>query len=102
MPTDFIAFVDSLIYGDFGVAEVGAAPPGSVNHMNWSIDRVVTPPPAASSGVQFLDHHAVRMLSRYAAWRSVHALPPVRPWDGTNVFPVPLGVPVSPAMPAVL
>ncbi len=102
MPTDFIAFVDSLIYGDFGVAELGAAPAGSMNHMNWSIDRVETPPPAASAGVQFLDHHAVRMLSRHAAWRSVHALPPVRPWDGTNVFPVPLGVPVSPVMPAAL
>jgi hypothetical protein len=102
MPADFIAFIDSLIYGDFGVAELGAAPAGSVNHMNWSIDRVVTPPPAASAGIQFLDHHAIRMLNRYAAWRSLHALPPVRPWDGTNVFPVPLSAPVSPAMPPAL
>jgi hypothetical protein len=26
MPVNFIAFVDSLIYGDFGVAELGPAP----------------------------------------------------------------------------
>jgi len=102
MPADFIAFVDSLIYGDFGVGELGAPPAGTVNHMNWSIDRVTAAPPAATAGVQFLDHHAVRMLSRYSAWRALHALPPVRPWDGTNVFPEPLSAPMSPAMPAAL
>jgi hypothetical protein len=102
MPANFIAFVDSLIYGDFGVADLGAPPAGTVNHMNWSIDRVTAPPPAASAGVQFLDHHAVRMLSRYSAWRSLNSLPPVRPWDGTNVFPEPLSAPASPPMPAAL
>ena len=102
MPANFIDFVNSLVYGDFGVAELGPAPAGSVNHFNWSLDWVVTPPPAGSRGVLFLDHHVLRMLPRYEAWRALYGLPPVRPWDGSNVFPEPLSAPTGPAMPAGL
>jgi hypothetical protein len=48
MPADFIAFVDSLIYGDFGGGELGAPRAGTVNDRNRSSDRVIAAPPAMS------------------------------------------------------
>lgn len=42
------------------------------------------------------------MLNRYESWRSANFLPPVRPWDGSDVFPHEGDPPVGPAIPSSL
>ena len=98
MGANQIDFVTQLIYGDLGVSELGTpAPAGAVIHFNWTLDRL----PSGPTGTQFLAHHLDYMLSRYAEWRGKYFLPPVAPWDGSNVFPShdPAELPVSPPDP---
>ena len=94
MAANVIDFITSLVYGNPGG--------GAKNHLKWTLDRLASPPPSSSKGDDFLAHHVDVMLNRYEAWRSTNFLPPVRPWDGTNVFPDPMMPPMSPAMPASL
>jgi len=105
MPADFIDFVTSLVYGDVGTVELGAPPPGTKNHMNWSMDNLPSSPATAVSGTAFLNHHVDVMLARYQAWRSKYFLPPLRPWNGSDCFPHPPSTseaPINAAVPASL
>ncbi|MBI1765617.1 MAG: hypothetical protein HYR56_29800 [Acidobacteria bacterium] len=101
MGANNINFVTSLIYGDLGTAELGPPPGGTKNHLVWTFDNR---PTSNVAGNAFLDHHLNVMLSRYEAWRSLYLLPPVRPWDGWDVFPDndSLTLPVGPGVPAAL
>lgn len=86
MAANFIDFITSLVYGDLGTAEIGAPPPGTKNHLTWTLDKLPSSPASTVTGNAFLQHHLDVMLSRYEAWRNKYFLPPVRPWDG-SVFP---------------
>lgn len=88
MGANHINFVTQLVYGDLGVAELGTtAPAGASNHFNWTLDRLPSSPSTTVTGSQFLTHHLDYMLARYVEWRSKYFLPPVAPWDGTDIFP---------------
>jgi hypothetical protein len=107
MPANVIDFTTALIYGDMGNAELGvAAPPlpaGQVNHLRWTIANKPNSPSTTITGTQFLVHHLDFLLARYEAWRSKYFLPPLRPWDGQNVFPDNVGSPpVGPLLPGNL
>lgn len=107
MPANVIDFMTSLIYGDMGSAELGAAapplPPGALNHLRWTLDKKPSSGAITVTGTEFLVHHVDYMLARYEAWRSKYFLPPVRPWNGQNVFPDHQGSPpVGPALPVTL
>jgi len=94
MAANFIDFVSTLVYGNLGA--------GVKNQMNWTLDRVASPPAPAVAGDQFLSHHLDTMLARYETWRSTNFLPPVTPWNGQDVFPE-AGMPVvGPAFPGSL
>jgi hypothetical protein len=104
MGANYITLVSSLIYGDLGTAELGPPPSGTKNHLNFTRDWYLNPPAPNVAGDQFLAHHLNVMLSRYEAWRSLHFLPPIRPWDGSDAFPDndPATAPVGPTMPPAL
>ncbi|MGH2558864.1 MAG: hypothetical protein ACRDJH_07355, partial [Thermomicrobiales bacterium] len=104
MAVNFISFVSSLVYGDLGTAELGPPPAGTSNHLDWTLDFLPASGGSAVTGNQFLAHHLDVMLDRYEAWRGMHFLPPVRPWDGSDVFPDndPATSPVGPTVPAAL
>ena len=107
MPANVIDFMMALIYGDMGAAELGgAAPPlpaGALNHLRWTLDKKPSSVGTTVTGTQFLTHHVDYMLARYEAWRSKYFLPPLRPWNGQNVFPDHHGSPpVGPALPVTL
>lgn len=95
MAVNFIDFVTSLIYGNLGASEVGPAPPGERNHLNWTLDLLPSASSSSITGEEFLRHHIDVMLNRYEAWRSKYFLPPVRPWEfvpvtsgeSPNIFP---------------
>ena len=92
MAVNFIDFVSGLVYGNPGG--------GATNHLNWTLDRIAASP--AAPGQDFLNHHLDMMLNRYESWRSASFLPPVRPWDGSDVFPHEGDPPVGPAIPSSL
>ena len=96
----YIEFVTSMIYTDLGAADLGPAPGGTKTHLQWSLDRLSSPP--ALAGEDFLEHHLDVMLARYEQWRGVYTLPPARPWDGSNVFPHPGSAAVGPTIPGDL
>ena len=94
MAANFIDFVSTLVYGNLGA--------GVKNHMNWTLDRVASPPAPAVAGDQFLSHHLDTMLARYETWRSTNFLPPLTPWNGQDVF-TEAGMPVvGPVLPGSL
>jgi hypothetical protein len=97
MGANYINFVDQLIYGDSGAAELGIA--AIPNHLTWTLANA---PTGSASGSTFLLHHVDEMLSRYEQWRVKYGLPLVRPWDGSNAFPEPLAAPSGPSVPATL
>ena len=97
MSANFINFVDALIYGDSGAAELTL--PVITNHLNWTLANA---PTSALGGTAFLTHHLDEMLARYDQWRGKYGLPPTRPWDGSNVFPAPGAPPSGPTPPATL
>jgi hypothetical protein len=105
MPANVINFVNELIYGDLGAAELGAlAPPlpaGALNHLRWTLDKKPSSGGSTVTGQEFLTHHLDYMLARYEAWISKYFLPPVRPWDGQDMYPG-MGAPEGPTMPATL
>jgi hypothetical protein len=78
MAVNVIDFVTSLIYGNPGG--------GAKNHLNWTLDRLASPPPANSRGDDFIAHHLDVMLNRYESWRRTNTLPPIRPSDGSDVL----------------
>lgn len=88
MPMNQIDFVTSLVYGDLGAADLGTVP-GTDNHLDWTLDLLPSSGGSAVTGTQFLAHHLDVMLARYAQWRALwpRPLPPVRPWNGQDVFP---------------
>ncbi len=88
MGANYINFVTQLVYGDLGVAELGTpAPAGASNHFNWTLDRLPSSTSTTVTGSEFLTHQVDHMLARYMEWRSKYFLPPVAPWDGTDIFP---------------
>ena len=97
MPANYIDFVTSLIYGDLGASVIGPPPAGARNHLNWTLTWRPNSGGTTVTGNEFLVHHLDIMLARYEAWRSLHLLPPVRPWDGTNLF-----LEISPLVNAVM
>lgn len=107
MPANVVEYTTALIYGDMGAAELGfAAPPvpvGSLNHLRWTLATKPSSSTTTVTGAAFLTHHLDYMLVRYQAWRSKYVLPPLRPWNGQDVFPNHHGnPPVGPTMPATL
>lgn len=107
MAADVTQFMTELIYGDMGAAELGASapalPPGQVNHLRWTIANTPNSGSTAVTGTQFLTHHLDYLLARYEAWRAKYFLPPLRPWNGQDMFPNNDGIPaVGPALPANL
>ena len=107
MAANVIDFMTALVYGDMGSAELGAAAPplpaGQLNHLRWTIANKPNPPASTVTGTQFLVHHLDYLLARYEAWRSKYFLPPLKPWDGQDVFPDNLGSPpVGPPLPGNL
>jgi hypothetical protein len=107
MAANVTDFMTALIYGDMGSAELGAAapalPPGQLNHLRWTIANTPNAPATPLTGTQFLVHHLDYMLQRYEAWRSKYFLPPLKPWDGQDVFPDNMGSsPVGPPLPGNL
>src|SRR5215470_19769094 len=102
MPANVIEFVGQLIYGDMGSAELGAAahlPAGGLNHLRWTLSFKPDSSTSTVTGQQFLTHHVDYMLASYEEWHSKYFLPPVRPWDGQDMYPG-MGMPEGPAMPA--
>jgi hypothetical protein len=104
MAANVVEFTTALIYGDMGNAELGAAapplPPGQVNHLRWTIANKPNTPASTVTGTQFLVHHLDYLLARYEAWRGKYFLPPLKPWDGQDVFPNNVGnPPVGPPLP---
>lgn len=104
MTANFINFVSSLIFGDLGTAELPPPPPGTKNHLNFTRDWYLSPPPAGSAGNLFLTHHLDVMLARYESWRAKYFLAPVRPWNGSDAFPDndPATAPAGPSLPVAL
>lgn len=100
MANNYINFVTSLIYGDLGAAELGLPAGGAPNHFNWTLDQL--PPASPVTGTEFLNHHVTVMLGRYETWRRNNRLPPVLPWNGTDVFPYLITPAVNPAPVAAL
>lgn len=107
MPANAVEFVTSLVYGDMGAGELGAGapplPPGALNHLRWTLDKKPSAAGTTVTGTQFLTHHLDYLLARYEAWRSKYLLPPLRPWNGQDVFPDHMGTPpTGPSLPATL
>ena len=98
MATNYINFITSLIYGDLGAAELGLPAGGASNHFNWTLDWLPSSVASTVTGTEFLNHHVTVMLGRHEIWRSTNNLPPVRPWDGTDVFPHLITPAVNPAL----
>lgn len=105
MAANYINFVNELIYGDMGNAELGASAPslpaGALNHLRFTLTHKPSSGSTTITGQQFLSHHLDYMLTRFEAWLSKYFLPPLRPWNGQDVFP---GMPPAegPTMPASL
>ena len=105
MPADSINFVTELIYGDMGAAELGAsAPPlpaGALNHLHWTLAFKPNSGTSIITGQQFLTHHLDNLLARYEAFLSKYFLPPLRPWNGQDMYPG-MRMPEGPTLPAAL
>jgi hypothetical protein len=105
MSANSVNFINELIYGDLGAAELGAlAPPlpaGTLNHLRWTLANKPNSAGSTVTGQEFLTHHLDYMLAREEAWISKYFLPPLRPWDGQDMYPG-MGMPEGPAMPAAL
>ena len=106
MPANVIDFTMALIYGDMGAAELGGLRLHCrlcVDDLRWTLDKKPNSGGTTVTGTEFLNHHVDYMLVRYEAWRSKYFLPPLKPWDGQNVFPDHLGSPpVGPLLPNTL
>lgn len=104
MAANSIAFVNELIYGDMGSAELGAAahiPASGLNHLRWTLQHQPNAGSTTVTGVQFLTHHLDYMLASYEEWRSKYFLPPVRPWNGQDMYPG-MGMAEGPTLPVSL
>ncbi len=104
MAANSINFVNQLIYGDMGGAELGALahiPPGGLNHLRWTLQFKPNSGTSTVTGQQFLAQHLDYMLASYEAWRGKYFLPPVVPWDGQDMYPG-MGMPEGPTLPVTL
>jgi len=103
MPANPIDFVNQLIYGDMGSAELGPSahlPASGLNHLRWTLTFKPNSSTSTVTGQQFLTHHLDYMLASYEEWQSKYFLPPVRSWDGQDMYPGTM--PEGPTMPATL
>lgn len=104
MAANIISFVNELIYGDMGSAELGASahiPASGLNHLRWTLQFKPNAAGTSVTGQQFLTHHLDYMLASYEEWRSKYFLPPVCPWNGQDMYPG-MGMPEGPALPVSL
>lgn len=104
MPANSINFVTQLIYGDMGASELGSSahiPASGFNHIRWTLQHLPNSVTSTVTGQEFLTHHLDYMLQSYQEWRSKYFLPPLRPWDGQDMFPG-IGTPVGPTLPTNL
>ncbi|SHH91260.1 hypothetical protein SAMN04488109_6040 [Chryseolinea serpens] len=104
MAANSIPFVNELIYGDMGSAELGASahlPSSGLNHLRWTLQFIPNLGTTTVTGQQFLSHHLDYMLASYEEWRSKYFLPPVRPWNGLDMYPG-MGLPEGPILPVTL
>ena len=104
MATNSIPFVNELIYGDMGSGELGASahtPASGLNHLRWTLQFKPNSASTTVTGQQFLTHHLDYMLASYEEWRGKYFLPPVRPWDGQDMYPG-MGMPEGPTIPTTL
>jgi hypothetical protein len=104
MPANSINFASDLIYGDMGSAELGASahiPASGLNHLRWTLQFKPNSGASTVTGLQFFTHHLDYMLASHETWRSKYFLPPLRPWDGQDVYPG-MGMVESPSLPATL
>ena len=104
MAANSIPFVNELIYDDMGSAELGASahiPASGLNHLRWTLLFKPNSASTTVTGEQFLTHHLDYMLASYEEWHSKYFLPPVRPWDGQDMYPG-MGMPEGPTLPVTL
>lgn len=104
MAANSILFVNELIYGDMGSSELGTSahvPASGLNHLRWTLQFKPNSAGTTVTGQQFLTHHLDYMLANYEEWRSKYFLPPLRPWDGQDMYPG-MGIPEGPTLPVTL